>query len=97
MADYKNQLKALGDQMKPLDIHPEDDLTPDEMFQKKIDYYIDTQIMVVHMYQIDNNKSKYETAVKQLKYIEQVKKDYFAGKISAEEALESFTDVNGIT
>lgn len=89
--DLYNQLHALG-------IDPSKDETPDQKYEKNVRGYISDKEMLLSEYTDKNGNvipqyaKDYEVALKRKNYLEQIERDYNAGKISADDALKSFTD-----
>lgn len=95
---YRRHLRSLNEQLVAIGPHPEDDTPEDVAFQRDIDGYISDQGLIMCMHEGQNGKvlpayrPAYNAAVNRAHYLQQIKADYYAGKLTAEEASRAFTD-----
>lgn len=90
--DYNKSCVESGNKIASLGINPKENETADEKYLSEVDGYIDDQVMLMADFKEANNDKEYKLALKRKEYLENIKNDYKDGKISADEALKSFTE-----
>lgn len=100
--NYKEQSELLYEQMQALGINPDDYKSSKQKYEENYEGYVCDNEMFLSEYTDKNGRvipqyaKDYEMYLKRKQYLESVKHKYDQGKISAEEALKSFTEQNNI-
>lgn len=100
--EYNKKSNEIADEIEKSGIKPDSQVDAAQKYEKEVDLYISDQQMVANDC-LDQNgkvipelKSRYDNANKRIAYLKNIKAQYEQGKISAEEALKSFTEQNNI-